>query len=278
MNIYDWINDVTLFTSGILILLFGATLVRILRGSKLTNVAIITGLLFVANIFNAASTVPYFIIIKASLAGDFTRASIAAVWNNALSAVYWVGFFESHWLIAIHYWKTATNTPKVLRKEKTESTTRSQKFVTWIGITVCAVLPIAASYYNAKDTWQDLHGKLTKSTEIMAAVAYGVEMITLIVIGVISIASVLLIRRFMQAQPRSQGMSIKALLIHAGAFGLFLVSVMIFTIAWIFENFYPDSQTVIMYTNVAQLVLFVFGFISQCCICYVFWQLGEKIE
>lgn len=67
-------------------------------------------------------------------------------------------------------------------------------------------------------------------------------------------------------------------MIHAGAFGLFLVSVLLILVATVFDNLYPDSQAANVDMNIALLIYFVLAFFSQCCICFVFWQLGEKIE
>jgi hypothetical protein len=129
-----------------------------------------------------------------------------------------------------------------------------------------------------KLAWMTYHGQLTETIEVVASVSAAVDMLIWIVIGVVSIVSVIWINGFMKTLPRNERISVKALLIHAGAFGLFLVSVLIFTIAWTFYIFYPDSQTASTCAAIANLLFVVLGFISQCFICYVFWKLGEKIE
>lgn len=84
------------------------------------------------------------------------------------------------------------------------------------------------------------HGNSTELIEILASASLAAVMIFLIVIGVVAIVSLILIRRFMQTLPRNQRISIKALLIHAGAFGLFLVSELMYTIVWTISNLNLD--------------------------------------
>jgi hypothetical protein len=150
MSSGDWVYILILPCFHIILAVsFGAALVHILRGSKLKNVSIMTALLFLANIFGAGGTVLFTIANQVFKAGDIDKASATYVWGGALEAVGDICFYESHWLLAMHYWKTATNTPKVLRKEHFEPTS-TQKAVYWIGVALSAVTPAAADYFNAK--------------------------------------------------------------------------------------------------------------------------------
>jgi len=109
---------------------------------------------------------------------------------------------------------------------------------------------------------------------IKSSVAAAVSQLWLVLIGVLSILSVILINRFMQTLPLHKRIDVKALLIHAGAFGLYLVSVLIFLVFLVLGNMFPDAQIVFELGNIAYLLQWGLAFISEGCICYVFWQLG----
>jgi hypothetical protein len=112
----------------------------------------------------------------------------------------------------------------------------------------------------------------------MASASDTVMQAFLIVIGVVAITSVILINRFMKTVPKNQRISIRALLVHAGAFGLFLVSILIYAVAWTFQEVYPGSPTAEKITATANLLCIALDLISQCFVCFIFWKLGEKIE
>jgi len=65
MNSFELVALILLIFSVIFTVLFGATFVHILRGSKLANVAIMAGLILAANIFFAASIIPNVIYFRA---------------------------------------------------------------------------------------------------------------------------------------------------------------------------------------------------------------------
>ena len=77
------------------------------------NVSIMTGLLLAANIFGTGYAVALYIADKDYDTGYVDKAAIANVWANTLGAVSKVCFFESHWLLTMHYWTTANNTLRV---------------------------------------------------------------------------------------------------------------------------------------------------------------------
>jgi len=144
--------------------------------------------------------------------------------------VYLTCFAEAHWLVAVHFWKAATDTPKVLRKEEVHTTT-TQRVVYWTGITLCAIIPIAVGYFSSICDWMVIHGQLTSTTKILASATFVVAMLMLIVISVVETTSLILIHRFMKTVHQNQRISMKAFLIHAAAFAAFLVSALIFILA-----------------------------------------------
>jgi hypothetical protein len=189
---------------------------------------------------------------------------------SAIEAFSQVLFTEAHWLLAIHYWKTATYTPKILRKEPVVPS-HMFKAVWWIGVAVSALTPVINEYFEAKLDWFDFYGRDTKALVIWSSVAAAVSQLWLVLIGVLSILSVILINRFMQTLPLHKRIDVKALLIHAGAFGLYLVSVLIFLVFLVLGNIFPDAQIVFELGNIAYLLQWGLAFISEGCICYVFW-------
>ena len=96
----------------------------------------------------------------------------------------------------------------------------------------------------------------------------------LLVIGVMLVTSVIKITRYLRTESNGQQINTKNQVMHAGAFGLFLVSVLIISIAYVFYTLEPDTETKLWY-NIAVLAFRVLGFISECCIYLVLWQISK---
>jgi len=64
------------------------------------------------------------------------------------------------------------------------------------------------------------------------------------------------------------------MLIHAGAFGLFMLGSLVGSVMFVIWllDYTPQTNRDL---NIVDLVYAVFSFISQCCICQIFWHLGD---
>jgi len=77
-----------------------------------------TSLLLLGDVFAFINNVFYAQYMRSKEAGDFNQAAIDGVWNYSFLAAQYLVSSEAHWLLAVHYWVTAVNTPKIIRKEK----------------------------------------------------------------------------------------------------------------------------------------------------------------
>ena len=72
--------------------------------------------------------------------------------------------------------------------------------------------------------------------------------------------------------------------IHAAAFGLFIVSVVLFTAFYLnyFVSFLTTQNGGTMLANFEETIalgfMFVCSFISQCLLCVIFWNLATPVE
>jgi hypothetical protein len=101
--------------------------------------------------------------------------------------------------------------------------------------------------------------------------------ITFVIIGSLLIWCVFQVNAFMKTLPEQQRVDVKVLVVHAGAFGLYMISALIYALFWAIYVI-DQTQTNLKHNNIATIVYSLLSFVSQCCICAIFWQLGEKIE
>jgi hypothetical protein len=111
---------------------------------------------------------------------------------------------------------------------------------------------------------------------IISGASFFIVYVFLIAIGLLLIISVIKIHRFMKKVPETQRISVKALLIHAGAFGLFLISDVMTCTAMVLFLLNTSSPQIKQILNLTNILYSVLSFISQCCIVHIFWQLAHK--
>lgn len=97
-----------------------------------------------------------------------------------------------------------------------------------------------------------------------------------VAIGVFMVCSLVTVTRATASLPHEQ-LCLKGLLIHAGAFVLFMLGAMSFALFFILYMFnYPSAATSERNLYAADLFNNICLFVSQCCLCQVFWQLSVK--
>lgn len=67
------------------------------------------------------------------------------------------------------------------------------------------------------------------------------------------------------------------MVLHASAFGIFLVIDVLFCISWIIYVLFPTDLAFEIYTVVCLIMLFG-SFVSQLLLCAIFWDLGKPVE
>jgi len=125
----------------------------------------------------------------------------------------------------MHYWVTAVYTPKVIRKVKVKSTW-CLTTVYWIGVIVSIVLPLVLGYYSSilvPAYWYDKTSPYTAVLIKLSTLSSEAVAVWTNVIGMVMIASVIKIYRFMRTLPRYQRIDVSSLLTHSGAFGLYML-------------------------------------------------------
>jgi len=105
--------------------------------------------------------------------------------------------------------------------------------VYWAGIAVCAILSLILGYFTVKRVYLLYTGAaVSEFLELMASVSVIAQAVLMNLIGLVMIASVIKISRFMSTLPRHQRIDVSSLLTHSGAFGLFMLSQLAQASAW----------------------------------------------
>lgn len=144
MKLIAWGDTLAAASSVILIGLYSASLVKLYRGSRLRVVALMTGLLLACNFFFVINSASAYYFQKA---GDVQTAAMFGSLENAFYALGDVAFGEAHWILAMHYYKTAVNVPRVLQGMAVTADS-GQVRTYWTGIVVSAVLPLFMGVMN----------------------------------------------------------------------------------------------------------------------------------
>jgi hypothetical protein len=181
----------------------------------------------------------------------------------------------THWILAMHYLKTAIYIPKILRKEEVNPG-RCMKVMMWVGIAVCMILAVLETTFMILYYLTIPKGIPSQSLSVLAATTMLCFQVWVDAVGIMLIVCVLKIFLFMRKVPSHQRISVKALLVHAGAFGLFLVSNMVLTTFMTLYYFDPTNNKIIRDADISSIVNSICSLIASFCIFYIFWQLGEK--
>ena len=99
-----------------------------------------------------------------------------------------------------------------------------------------------------------------------------------IVSGCILVWSVFKIRAFMLAtQTKTYVLNVKSMCLHASSFGLYTLSLAVFTVFQARYLFDPSKEAA-KASQLSQIAMFIFSFFSQCLLCVIFLQVNTKTE
>lgn len=93
--------------------------------------------------------------------------------------------------------------------------------------------------------------------------------------GVQLIRTVINIRRYLSTGSQSSSLSWRTLVLHAFAFGLFLVSVILLAVASGYYWAFPASERAFHDYMIANIMWISSSFLSQCLLCGIFWNLSR---
>jgi len=193
MEAWRWTLPMNIVFETILAIAYIIVLLRVLTGSKLKNVALMTALLLLSDILYITGAVYTYKANAAEEAGDFAKVREYADLVNLIDTTGDFFFIEAHWILATHYYRTAVNTPKIIRKEEVPLSA-CNRVVFWTGIVVFAIFTIGEGYFL------DFHE--SKTAKLLALTALILSQLSFILIGIVCIWSVLLINSFMATIPQ----------------------------------------------------------------------------
>ena len=204
-------------------------------------------------------------------------------WWNRSQAAWAVGnvfFSETHWILAHVYYKIANNMPKVIEKQHDQIQDYSTS--KWVCIVLNAVFPLLYGILEIIEANKTYKGEEGTFIFVASQIAFIGMAACWTVSGCILIWGILAIRRFFKSRDQtSKVINIQTLVLHSSAFGLFLVSVILYEVVNMFcmvsdiirhEQFVLLTHYVLL--MIATPLLEVCAFFSQALLCVIFVQLS----
>lgn len=99
-----------------------------------------------------------------------------------------------------------------------------------------------------------------------------------IISGIILVQSVLAVRDFLKKRGAEDFINTAMLMRHAYAFGLYLFTTCLFYMGWTIYAFDPKGAYTFLIFNLAAIINFIGSLASETLLCFIFWDLGKKIE
>ena len=99
-----------------------------------------------------------------------------------------------------------------------------------------------------------------------------------IISGLYLTNSIIKIRKYFKETDSEDEMDSKVLLIHAGAFWIYLVVVIIYTGAQTVYNIYPHKNITQQIYDISVLIYIWGSFFSLILLAVIFWEFGKKEE
>jgi hypothetical protein len=122
------------------------------------------------------------------------------------------------------------------------------------------------------------HGERSTTVNVLLSTINSAVYALLIVSGLYLLTSLLRIHTFLKDNNATAEIDIKTMLIHGGAFGLFMVSTAVLLIASVAASFWPSNNTIIQLWLLSLDFYAITDFVSQLLLMVIFWRLGEKEE
>jgi hypothetical protein len=173
-------------------------------------------------------------------------------------------FQTAHWVLAWSYYRTAVNIPEVLEAAERgyePELIKTNTCIFWTGIALVTLTYAAYSVF--------IFTNISFSVKIAFDFVSSFE---LVVIGVLLIYSVTFMVRNLSANADGAKADLKAILMHTGAFGLFLLSVIILGVIKILLDLGLVSYITLLIADYAALL---FSFVSSCLICVILIVLSK---
>lgn len=193
-------------------------------------------------------------------------------------------FSLAHYLLADKYRTIAHNLPNQFSDRKSNKSAEKQKcrkIIHWILIVCNVGFPILASLFVFIFGIEVLKNHFHQAGHwvlVMITITSSLVGLVQMISGIILVQFVLKIRAFFKSRNEMDCINSRALLRHAIAFGLFLLTDIAYYVMWPIYTHFPRKPRV--WSIYCIITLFWLGgsMISQLFLCTIYWQLGAKDE
>lgn len=255
---------------SLLIPIYLWTLWKSIRGQKFKLIVQITILLLISVFGYSLVLLSNWEQFLYDTKGHQTKLSAWVILDNIGVASADLTFCEAHWIFAWYYFKVAlnmTNTDPV----QLETRANALNIVYWIGVVLNAIFPIGEGVFGG---FLYFYHSVDKVDKKWAGTLFNCSMIGTSIVQLITCTvlfyAMIKIKRFIEGTSEADQFDIKTMMIHASAFGLYLTSILVFTISYviyIFKRFGSKKDVEVYYASSIQLIL---SLVSQCLLCYIF--------
>jgi len=251
--------------SVILIAGYIATLWHTLTGSKFKLVLSQVTLLLINNIALLVSNLTYYRIIMRGLTFGWVLTYFL------MQCIYDITFSVQHLNLAMKYSHITKAMPLAIEgKPFTDEMKRKEDRLYWSLLAPNVIFPILYYSFRALYTTKTAVD-LMNGLSIVSCFGIFICQITS---GVFLAKSVISINYFLRHK-NPDNIDTKGLIIHASAFGIYLVSSLILTFAFTLNIVYPSESNYNLWFY-ASVLYNAASLISQICLILIFWDLGKK--
>ena len=257
-----------------LVLLYSVTLVKVCRGSGYRLVIVLILLLIISNLAMAAQA-----ILSIGTFVDKTTSATIAV-DVMIAVTYYlfeVTFAVTHWALASNYKMIAKEMPVILdggQIDQAQKDRRNKEYKILLALNILAPtmemavgIPLNIALFTGS-------GQPAPSIAIAAIVFPTFSQLMQVISGTVLISSVVKIRRFYFEKNIEQQLNTGKLLLHASAFGLYLISIVIYYASWDLFLLTLTDKKLEAVTVFLFFVFYVVAAIAQVLLCAIFWELA----
>lgn len=189
-------------------------------------------------------------------------------------------FNVSHWELAWIYRKIAVDSPKILLDLPVdEEYERKQKKIYWYVMVLNVIFPILSGiYYAIYENELIINMNVAPlGKTIIVNILVDIVGILQINSGVVLIWSVLSVRSFFKENEAAAVINPSQMMIHAGAFGIYLIGIIVFYGTWVLRTD-MDRNQVPKIAKLGESFFLIANFVSQLILVAIFWNLGRKVN
>jgi hypothetical protein len=186
-------------------------------------------------------------------------------------------FCTGHWVLAFKYFKIAKNSPRIINGNEAAKT---YNWLFYSGLSLNILFPCLAGVFFILQ-YQIIDGQRTSGKkQIYDALIVFETAVSLmqLVSGSFLIYAIYTIRNFMKSRGENgQEINLKTMILHSSAFGLYMISVLLFTAGFyywqVLQAKFDGKDCGIDMRPYLYTYMFMdlISFIAQCLLCLIFW-------